>query len=63
MQKIYFDNAATTPINKEVISIINQTMSEIYGNPSSTHQFGRSAKAMVEKSRKSIAQILNCSSR
>ena len=62
MQKIYFDNAATTPINKEVISIINQTMSEIYGNPSSTHQFGRSAKAMVEKSRKSIAQILNCSS-
>ena len=61
MQKIYFDNAATTAIDKDVISIITNTMESTYGNPSSTHQFGRSARAMVEQSRKKIAKILNCS--
>jgi len=61
MQKIYFDNAATTPIDAEVISTLTTAMTENYGNPSSSHQFGRRAKAMVEKSRKSIAKILNCS--
>jgi len=61
MQKIYLDNAATTSIDKDVISTINQSMIDHFGNPSSTHQFGRSAKAMVERSRKSIANIFNCS--
>lgn len=61
MQKIYLDNAATTPIDKDVISIITETMESTYGNPSSTHQFGRSARAMIEQSRKKIARILNCS--
>ena len=61
MKKVYFDNAATTPIDKDVISIVTETMESTYGNPSSSHQFGRSARAMVEHSRKKIAQILNCS--
>jgi len=61
MQKIYFDNAATTPIDQEVIATITEIMANNFGNPSSTHQFGRSAKTLVEKSRKSIAKILNCS--
>ena len=61
MQKIYLDNAATTPIDKDVISVIIETMESTYGNPSSTHQFGRSARAMIEQSRKKIARILNCS--
>ncbi len=61
MQKIYFDSAATTAIDKDVISIITKTMESTYGNPSSSHQFGRSARALVEQSRKRIAQILNCS--
>ncbi|MCF6298162.1 MAG: cysteine desulfurase [Flavobacteriaceae bacterium] len=60
MQTFYFDNAATTLINKEVIDIITKTMKDIYGNPSSTHQFGRKSKALVEESRKNIAKILNC---
>ncbi len=62
MKKIYFDNAATTPIDKDVISVITQSMKDNFGNPSSTHQIGRTAKAMVEKSRKTIAGIFNCSS-
>ncbi len=61
MQNIYLDNAATTPIDPEVIQIISKTMGETFGNPSSTHQYGRKAKAMVENSRKAIAKFLNCS--
>ncbi|MCF6222098.1 MAG: cysteine desulfurase [Flavobacteriaceae bacterium] len=61
MQKIYFDNAATTPIDNDVITFITTSMANNFGNPSSSHQFGRKAKTMVEESRKSIAKILNCS--
>jgi len=59
MNKIYFDNAATTQIDSEVIDVITNSMRTVYGNPSSTHQFGRSAKSMVEKVRKNIAKRLN----
>ena len=38
MKKIYLDNAATTPIAKEVIDVMQESMSENFGNPSSTHQ-------------------------
>jgi cysteine desulfurase len=56
---VYFDNAATTAIRKEVIDKMTLIMNEIYGNPSSTHSFGRKAKAYLENARKSIASILN----
>ena len=61
MQKIYLDNAATTPIDKEVIDLITNSMHDVFGNPSSTHQYGRKAKSLVEKARKNIAKYLNCS--
>ncbi len=56
MKRIYLDNAATTPIDNEVIDTITEVMRAVYGNPSSTHQFGRKAKALVEEARKSIAK-------
>ena len=56
---LYFDNAATTPPRKEVISAISKVMEESFGNPSSTHSFGRTAKTYVETSRKNIAQLIN----
>ena len=59
MNKIYLDNAATTAIDHEVIETMTHSMTEVYGNPSSIHQFGRSAKSKVEKARKSIAKLLN----
>ena len=59
MNKIYFDNAATTPIHPKVIEIVADSMQTVFGNPSSSHQFGRSAKALVETARKSIAKRLN----
>ncbi len=59
MNKIYFDNAATTPIFPEVINAITEAMTTIYGNPSSTHQIGRKAKTLVETARKNIAKQFN----
>ena len=55
MDLIYFDNAATTPIYPEVIEAMHATMQEDFGNPSSVHAAGRSAKAKVESARKYIA--------
>jgi len=58
---IYFDNAATSPLRKEVIESINKVLIETYGNPSSNHSFGRKAKTLIENSRKVISTILNVS--
>jgi cysteine desulfurase len=59
MKNIYLDNAATTPILPEVIDVISESMKQIYGNPSSTHQIGRKAKTLVETARKNIAKHFN----
>lgn len=61
MNKVYLDNAATTPIDKDVIEVMYNSMQENFGNPSSTHQFGRKAKNIVENARKNIAKALNVS--
>ncbi|MCK5781057.1 MAG: cysteine desulfurase [Flavobacteriales bacterium] len=57
---IYLDNASTTKINNEVLDTLNKSMSEIYGNPSSTHSLGRKSKVAIESARNSIAKIMNC---
>jgi len=59
MQKIYFDNAATTPVREEVIAKMQDALVNSYGNPSSIHGFGRSAKTEIEQARKTIAKYLN----
>ena len=59
MKKVYLDNASTTAIRTEVIQEMIKVLSEEYGNPSSTHSLGRSAKNILELSRKSIAKNLN----
>jgi cysteine desulfurase len=56
MKAIYLDNAATTQMYPEVIEVMQLSMAENFGNPSSTHQFGRKAKATVETARKNIAK-------
>lgn len=60
MNNIYFDNAATTPFRSEVIDCMTEVMKTTFGNASSTHNYGRSSKALIEKSRKAIASFLNC---
>lgn len=59
MSSIYLDNAATTKVRDEVIEKMQKALAECYGNPSSTHSFGRSAKTAIETARKSIAKYLN----
>ncbi|MCC8360225.1 cysteine desulfurase family protein [Salinimicrobium sediminilitoris] len=59
MRKVYFDNAATTQIREEVVDRMAQVMREVYGNPSSTHAYGRSAKTLIEQARKTVAKTLN----
>ncbi|CAD0009846.1 cysteine desulfurase family protein [Flavobacterium chungangense] len=61
MKKVYLDNASTTAIRPEVVQEIIKIMSDDFGNPSSTHSFGRNAKNIIELSRKNIAKYLNCS--
>ena len=60
---VYFDNAATTKVRDEVIDNMSNVLKDCFGNPSSTHSYGRSAKSYIEISRKSIAKILNCDPR
>jgi len=57
--KVYLDNAATTSIAKEVIEEIEPYLSTYFGNPSSTHSFGRKTKNAIEISRKKIADYIN----
>jgi cysteine desulfurase len=52
VSNIYFDNAATTKIDQSVINLMNNVMTNNYGNPNSTHSFGRSSRTLVEKARK-----------
>ena len=59
MENVYLDNAATTQIRESVIDRMQDALCNYYGNPSSTHAFGRPAKTAIEKARKSIAKILN----
>jgi cysteine desulfurase len=56
MEKVYFDSAATTCLRDEVIEKMKEVLADCYGNPSSTHSFGRSSKTRIEKARKTIAQ-------
>lgn len=59
MKSVYFDSAATTQVREEVIHDMMEVLQKNYGNPSSTHAFGRSSKTIVESARKTIAKYLN----
>ena len=61
MDKIYFDNAATTQIDLKVIEQMKSVMSNNFGNPNSTHSYGRSSRTLIEKARKTIANQFNAS--
>ena len=61
MNRIYLDNAATTPIDKAVIEAMLPMMEMNFGNPSSIHGHGREVRSSVERARKNIAGLLNAS--
>lgn len=59
--RVYLDNAATTPLDKEVFDAMAPFMLEHYGNPSSIHSHGREVRAAIEKARRTVATLLNTS--
>ncbi|MBN8672047.1 MAG: cysteine desulfurase [Chitinophagales bacterium] len=59
MQRIYFDNAATTAMDQDVLSAMMPYMTEKFGNPSSIYSYGRETKMAIENARKSVARILH----
>lgn len=56
--KVYLDNAATTPVEEEVIQAMIEVMRLSYGNPSSTHSAGQEAKSLIEEVRRNVANYL-----
>ncbi|MFC3562748.1 cysteine desulfurase family protein [Pedobacter jamesrossensis] len=61
MKKVYLDNAATTPLDKEVIAEMTNVMENYFGNPSAIHALGREVRTLVEKARKTVSGLLNAS--
>ena len=60
MKKIYFDHAATTPVDKRVFEKMVPYFTEIFGNANSQHAFGREAVSAVDEARDTIAKLINC---
>jgi cysteine desulfurase len=59
MSRIYFDNAATTALDPEVLDAMMPYLTEKFGNPSSVYSYGRETKLAIENARKSVARFLN----
>jgi cysteine desulfurase len=59
MQRIYLDNAATTPLDPRVLEVMMPYLKEKFGNPSTIYSYGRETRLAIENSRKSVAKILN----
>ena len=57
--RIYFDNAATTPLDPEVFEVMKPFFTEKFGNPSSIYSYGRETRMAIESARKTVAKILN----
>jgi cysteine desulfurase len=59
MNRIYLDNAATTPLDPTVIAEMVDVMTTSYGNPSSIHAQGREVRTLIERARKAVSSTLN----
>lgn len=58
MERVYLDNAATTPLDSRVVEVMLPYMTTHFGNPSSVYSYGRETRMAIEKARKSVAAIL-----
>src|SRR5678816_4221689 len=59
MDRIYFDNAATTALDKDVLEAMLPYMTTHFGNPSSIYSYGRESRLAIETARKTVAKLLN----
>ena len=61
--RVYLDNNATTPIHPAVLSALQEALSDVYGNASSIHKEGQTARRKIENARESVAQLLGATAR
>jgi cysteine desulfurase len=59
--RVYFDNAATTPVHPKVFEAMRPFLMEEFGNPSSIHSFGRTVRVAIEEARETVADLINAS--
>ncbi|MGP4107174.1 cysteine desulfurase family protein [Virgibacillus sp. L01] len=59
MEGIYMDHAATTPMDKQVVSAMNPVFEDVFGNPSSVHSFGRKARKYLDQARRTMAKSIH----
>lgn len=59
MERIYVDHAATAPMHPQVIEVMTKVMSQLFGNPSSIHAYGREARHIVDEARDQLAKSIN----
>jgi len=60
VQRYYFDHNATTPLNPQVLEVAVSCLGQVYGNASSIHYFGQSAKQKLEAARRQVASLIAC---
>src|SRR5215211_1347290 len=63
MTRIYLDNNATTPIDPEVLQVLETSLRDVYGNASSIHKEGQAARRVIEDARESVARLLSATPR
>ena len=63
MTRIYLDNNATTAIDRNVLSVLEDAMRDVYGNASSIHREGQTARRVIENARESVAQLIHATAR
>ena len=59
-REVYLDYSASTPVDPRVMEAMLPFFSEVYGNPSSSHRYGRAADRAIEDARETVAKVLNC---
>jgi len=58
VERVYFDHSATTPVRPEVAEAMHKSLTEVFGNPTSMHYFGKLAREAVEEARTQVAQSI-----
>ncbi|HEV7923202.1 MAG TPA: cysteine desulfurase family protein [Thermoanaerobaculia bacterium] len=63
MQRIYVDNNATTPVHPDVLRVVSESLATVFGNASSIHKEGQTARRAIEEARESVARLLGAAGR
>ncbi|PYQ50462.1 MAG: cysteine desulfurase NifS, partial [Acidobacteria bacterium] len=61
--RVYLDNNATTPIHPAVLDALHEALAEVYGNASSIHKEGQTARRRIESARESVARLIGATAR